>query len=209
MKIGEYGVNNLNTSSVAKKYTIKCLKKTIMEMMRDRGYAIPFEKKLENSKIQLDTPILVACNDVEECYIFFCMEPKLGVQEFRKFQIILEEYNIHHCIIISNLGATSFTSTMLQNIDSSELEIELFPYKYLIKNPTLHCLYKSHRALSNDEKEKILMKYHANDEKMPILFKDDRICQYFNFPIGTVVEITRCYGSVGPYKNYRIVQKCG
>ena len=85
------------------------------------------------------------------------------------------------------------------------MEIELFPCKYLIRNPTRHHLYRPHRALSDTEKQILLKKTHSLPEQLPKLFRDDRICQYFNYPIGTVIEIIRCYGSLGPYKYYRIV----
>ena len=98
-------------------------RQTIIEMMKDRNYNTIFEKNIE----PFTTPILVASNEIEECYIFFCSDVKLGVQEFRKFQGILQVNNIHHCIIISKLGATSFTSAVLQKIDSEDMEIELFP----------------------------------------------------------------------------------
>ncbi len=173
-----------------------------MEMMKDRGYDIPQEKTISNYL----TPILVACNDVEECYIFFSADTKLGVQEFRKFQAVLEHNEIRHCIIVSNLGATSFTSSILQKMDSAELEVELFPYKYLVRNPTRHILYRHHRALSEEEKGDLLGKTHSTAGQLKKLFRDDRICQYFNFPLGTVVETSRCYGSTGPYKSYRIVE---
>lgn len=175
-----------------------------MEMMMDRGYQRPYEKTITN----FPTPILVACNDVEECYIFFGADSKLGVQEFRKFQTILEQNNIRHSIIVSNLGATSFTSSILQKMDSAESEVELFPYRYLVRNPTRHSLYRPHRALSEEEKQQFLHKMHCSDStQLKKLFRDDRICQYFNFPIGTIVETSRCYGSTGPYKSYRIVEK--
>lgn len=196
--------SNISTLSI-----IASVKQTVIEMMLDRGYTHPVEKLFKNVKGLTATAIhaWISSNEMEVCYIFFCMEPKLGVQEFRKFQNIMEEDDVHHCIIISNQGVTSFTSTMLQNIDRHELEVEFFPWKYLVRNPTRHYLYTPHRALSDKEKLFIMKsKYHAKKDQIPILCRDDRICQYFNFPVDTLVEITRCYGSVGPYKTYRIVQ---
>jgi DNA-directed RNA polymerase subunit H (RpoH/RPB5) len=190
------------TVTVTKESVVGSVKQTVREMMADRGYTDPREQKST-----LDTPIWVSCNDIEECFIFFCVEPKLGAQEFRKFQTILDNHKIHHCIVVSNQGITPFTSSMLQSLDPRELEVEIFPYKYLTRNPTRHSLYRPHRALTEQEKTvAVLHTYHAKEEQIPILFRDDRICQYFNYPVGTVVEITRCYGGVGPYTTYRIVQ---
>ena len=186
---------------------LSCVKKTVQQMMTSRGYTSPVEKNFENGKCNVETAIWSCSNDVEECYIFFCVESKLGVQEFRKFQVILEENDIGHCIIVSNQGATSFTSSLLQSMDSHELEVELFPHKYLVRNPTLHALYNQQRAVTAEEKSVIMAKYHATGDQIPILYTDDRICQYFNYHVGDVVETTRCYGSVGPYITYRIVQR--
>lgn len=177
------------------------IRTTILEMMTDRGYT-----KFEDTFCKkAAAPLLIASCEAERCYIFFSSDDKLRVKEVRKFQTVLEESSIRHCIIISNLGATSSTMSKLRQIDVNELEIEIFPYRFLMCNPTRHRLYRPHRALDAAEKSDILKKYNASEDQMPKLLRSDRICQYFNFSIGTVVEIIRSMESLGPYKTYRIV----
>jgi DNA-directed RNA polymerase subunit H (RpoH/RPB5) len=186
-----------------KRFQIEVIGQTVQEMMADRGY-----DKLESS--QLKQPWMQFQKNEDDsnvCYVFLCSEPKMGVQEFRKVQNIIKKWNIQHCIIISQNGATPTTAQSLNELDSDILDIELFPFKYLMKNPTRHTSYVPHRALSLSEKAALLIQYHVTEEQLPVLYSDDRICQYFHFHIGTVVEISRTYGSLTPYKTYRIVKK--
>ena len=176
------------------------IKKTVLEMMSDRGYQTKSKiVDIDNKNLE----ILESSNETEICYIFFSEDTKLRVQEFRKYQQIMENDDIHHCIIVCDQGATSFTSTELVNVDPSELEIELIPSEFLIRNPTKHYFYRPHRILSEEEKKLFLQKF--DKDKLAMLPKNNRIPKYFNFPVGSIIEITRCMGSAGPYHYYRIV----
>lgn len=194
------------TASLPEKEEEDSVKNTVMEMMRDRGYDISIQRDPLTNGFQ--TPFMVACNEIEECYIFFAFGKKLGVNEFRKFLTHATRNEVRHCIIIANQGATSFTTSVLQKMDSSieEMEVELFPYKYLVRNPTKHNLYRPHRALCEEEKKSVLASMNCvNENQLKKLFRNDRICQYFNFPVGALVETTRNLGTLGPYRSYRIV----
>jgi DNA-directed RNA polymerase subunit H (RpoH/RPB5) len=177
------------------------VEKTVIEMMTDRGYTIT--KKMLDPELTRET--LIACTEVEKCYIFISTNAKMGIGEFRKYREIMDLDNIKHIIIVINQGLTSFTTGELSQIDEREAEIEVFYYKHLVGNPTRHKLYRVHRPLSEKEKSEFLKKCRAKEENLSKLYRDDRICQYFNFPVGTIVEITRTLGTLGPYKYYRIV----
>ncbi len=194
---------SFSTISAFEKTEMDSVKNTVKEMMIDRGYSILLKKQQSHF-----FPIMIACNEVEECYIFFAFDKKLGVSELRKFLTHAKQNKVRHCIIVANQGATAFTSSVLQKMDTSigEMEVELFPYKYLVRNPTRHSLYRPHRALSEEEKTSVLASMNCvNENQLKKLFRTDRICQYFNFPVGTLIETTRNLGSLGPYVSYRIV----
>lgn len=139
--------------------------------------------------------------------VFFCPEPKVRVKDLRGYVDCLEAQEVQHGIIVSQLDPTPFTVTAMKQLDSSKFSIECLLHKYLVCNPTKHSLYREHRALSCQETKELLKKHHATLEQLPVLFKDDRICQYFNFPVNTVVCITRNLGSEGPYNSYRVVKE--
>lgn len=192
--------------NVRKEKQIATIAQTVQEMMTDRGYEMT-EFLKNNEALTLKQPWMQFKKDDNDCYVFLCSEPKMGVQDFRKVQNIIKKLNIRHCIIVSQNGATPTTAQSLNDLDSDQLDIELFPFKYLIRNPTRHTYYVPQRALSALEKERFLKHYHLTEDQIPILYSDDRISQYFHFPIGTIVETLRAYGSLTPYRTYRIVKK--
>lgn len=177
------------------------VEKTIVEMMTDRGYAVT--KRSLDAELSRET--LVAQNATDTCYIFISTNPKMGIGEYRKYRDIMQRDEIRHIIIAINQSMTSFTSSELSQVNGEDAEIEVFYFKHLTRNPTRHRLYRKHRALSDSEKQQFLKSHRATLEDLPKFYRDDLICQYFNFPVGTIVEITRTTGTLGPYFYYRTV----
>jgi DNA-directed RNA polymerase subunit H (RpoH/RPB5) len=177
------------------------VEKTVIEMMTDRGYSLT-TKMLDAEMVRES---LIAQKGTETVYVFISPNPKLGIGEFRKYRDIMLRDSIKHIIIVINQGLTSFTSGELSQMDGKTAEVEVFFFKHLIGNPTRHKMYRPHRLLSESEKADFFRRMKVKPEAVPKLYRDDRVCQYFNFPVGSIIEITRTIGTLGPYRYYRIV----
>lgn len=59
------------------------------------------------------------------------------------------------------------------------------------------------RVLSDEEKEKVLLKYNASEDKFPIIYSSDPLAAALGLKPGQLVELERDDGT-GLYKYYRI-----
>jgi len=153
---------------------------TITEMMKDRGYHKKSDDELiyENEKN----------NHIK---IFFCMQSKVNIEMMKKYINELNLCNVYHSIIIYSQTITSSAKKILEHI--VKFCFETFHIDELQYNITKHVLYSPH--------EKIEYKDKLN-KKIPIIFKTDPVCRYFNFDKGNVIKIIRKNGMIV----YRIVR---
>jgi len=202
-----------NAAEIMVTHRFECVKSTVIRMMSDRGYNYHEETKFKNQKnLTIIAKRSESSEEKDKIYIFFSLGAKIGVEEFKKFENLLEEENIRHMIILTNEGLTPQSSSKLQHLKEIKKQngitfnVEILTYNKFIRNPTFHEMNKKkRRKLSDEEKRNLLEKYHLNNLQIPIIFTTDIICQYYGYPIGSVIETEKSYGSIGPGKTYRIV----
>ena len=163
------------------------VKKTISEMMIDRGHQIIDRR---------DDYFLVKKTDDSEIVVFFSFFEKLNTSILKEYIKEIEKNNIIHMIIIYKDKVTSSVNKIINNI--FHLNIEVFSFSELLFNITKHCLYRPHILLKIAEKNKFVKKY---SKQIPKILLDDPIVKYFNFKSGDILKIIR----KNNYISYRIV----
>ena len=169
------------------KHLITKVKKTIGEMMIDRGHQI------------IDSHndyFLVRKSDDSEIVIFFSVFEKLNTSILKEYIKEIEKNQINHMIIVYRDKITSSVNKIISTV--FHLNIELFTFQQLLFNITHHRLYRPHILLKGTEKNKFVQKY---GKQIPKILHQDPIVKYFNFSVGDILKIVR----KNNYISYRIV----
>ena len=162
-------------------------KKVCQEMLQQRNWII---------SVVEETQIKGITNDGKTYEIYFVLEPKLNISNV-KACIETTGQKIDHRIIVYNKNITPSAKKVINNYVESTFE--LFTLNDLQFNITKHYLVPEHTMLSNEEAEQFKKSLGID---IPILQKTDKVCQFYNFPRGAIIKITRRDGGVG----YRIVK---
>ena len=78
-------------------------------------------------------------------------------------------------------------------------ELELKPFSQLYVNVSKHQLVPRHRRLTEVEETELLALFRCTRDKIPSILVTDPVVRYYNFPVGSLLEIER------PPKYYRHV----
>lgn len=108
-----------------KAYQLFQVRKTLIEMMIDRGYVVLPELKNENfedfmkkgnsntSKSTEKLPFLFSKpENVEKLYVFFPCEPRVGLQTINRYLEKMREQQVYQAIIIYKTQLTSSAKTV-------------------------------------------------------------------------------------------------
>ena len=69
--------------------------------------------------------------------------------------------------------------------------------KKLQFNPTKHELVPKHSKISEEDADKLLVKYNLKNKfQLPIILRDDVISQYYNYQQGDIIKITNTASSL-------------
>lgn len=117
--------------------------------------------------------------------VFVDKEDKTGIKTARSLVDGVQDDDV--LLIVSIDGPTPFCRKELPDSD----RIQYFLAKELMCNITTHRLVPPHRALSSNEVAPTLERYAALPHQLPILLMTDPIRRYYNFPLGSIVEIQR------------------
>lgn len=205
--------------------------KTVEEMMtegRKYEYVAVFVSKFNGNTVKFYRKKNNDKKKEEITAIMFITENKLGINEFKKHKEFLQN-TIHdffgsatnqnnnnnaidHLIMFTK---DYFSTNIAQECESVKLpsfaaavavrRISNYLYKYYTHNVTKHKLYHPHVMLSEEETKHFFAKYKASVAQLPKLHTTDRICEFFDFQIGTIVRIEKYYGSGNHCAQYRIV----
>ncbi|KAL5768806.1 hypothetical protein ACOSQ2_015589 [Xanthoceras sorbifolium] len=165
------------------------IRRTVMEMLRDRYYLVSdFEINMtkeqflskygENMKRE-DLVINKARrnNSSDQIYVFFPDDQKSLTPQAR--------------LCIREL----FT----------KFHLETFPEAELLANIKDHVFVPKHQVLTNEEKETLLKRYTVKETQLPRIQVNDPIARYYGMKLGQVVKITRPSETAGRYVTYRYV----
>lgn len=159
---------------------LELIKKTIEEMLNDRGFI------LKNN---------IATKDNKTIYIKILDQKKIGKKEILNVIQEMEENEQDHLILVI---PQKLTPLALQELKITEnKEIEVFLYKELVFNITKHYTQPKIKILTTEEKKDLIKQIKPS--QLPIIVKSDPISRYFNAKSGMIFKFER------PSIYYRIV----
>ena len=201
-------------------YRLWRVRKTLFQMLQDRGYHVA-DKYLDETKEQFEQfwkeilarggnrnelVILVTkkSDPNDQIIVFFPEENKpVGVKPIRVLAEKMEEKKLGHAILVVQQKLTAFARTAIQEM-GPKFEIEVFHESELIVNVTKHILVPEHVPLSAEEKKSLLARYKVKENQLPRIQHSDPVARYFGMKKGQVVKITRPSETAGRYVTYRL-----
>ena len=190
------------------------VRKTILEMIQDRGYNIPeienisFEEfliKYNNKNIDI---FIDDIDKSKKIYAHFNNEIKSFSKSDLKniIQKILNEYNDDNINIILILREKENSAVTKELTKDLYKNVEVFLKKNMIFNITKHVKVPQHILLNEEEELELLEKYNTVKGKLPKISKTDAIAKYYGMKTNQICKIIRRSPEVGEYFYYRVVR---
>jgi len=194
-------------------------RRTILQMLRDRGYMVDasdideteeaFSSRQEGQMIDRNTlTLLVQKRDdpTEQIFVFWPIDPKVGVKPIKRYMERMNEEDVKRAILVVQQNLTAFARQALSEIQAQEgLTIEQFQESELLVNITEHVLVPQHMVLTKEEKTILLQRYKMKEAQLPRIQLSDPVSRYYGLSRGQVVKIIRPSETAGKYVTYRLV----
>ncbi|XVE95809.1 hypothetical protein REPUB_Repub02eG0165100 [Reevesia pubescens] len=190
-------------------------RRTVLEMLRDRGYAVP------NSEINLSLQEFRAIHgqnpDIDRLrlsvthktdpskrmLVVFYGPGTVKVSGIRLVAgMITNKESLTGMILILQ---NHITNQALKALDLFSFKVEIFQITDLLVNITKHVLKPKHQVLTELEKQRLLQKYSIEEKHLPRLLKKDAIARYYGFERGQVVKVTYSGEITESHVTYRCI----
>lgn len=196
------------------KNTLYKVRKTVLEMIADRGFIIP---ELENITFEQFTAkynnknVDIYINDEfqnKKIYVHFHNETKNFSKKdldniMQKVIIAYNDESIKLILIIKEKENSAVTKELSKETYKN---VEVFLKKNMVFNVTHHVFVPKHVLLTKDEEDDLLTKYNTVKSKLPKLSKSDPIAKYYGLKTDQVCKIIRKSPEVGESIYYRLVR---
>jgi len=196
------------------KNTLYKVRKTVLEMIADRGFIIPevenitfeqFTAKYNNKNVD------IYINDEfqnKKFYVHFHNETK----NFSKkdldniMQKVITTYNDESIKLILIIKEKENSAVTKELSKETYKNVEVFLKKNMVFNVTHHVFVPKHVLLTKEEEDDLLSKYNTVKSKLPKLSKSDPIAKYYGLKTDQVCKIIRKSPEVGESIYYRLVR---
>jgi DNA-directed RNA polymerase subunit H (RpoH/RPB5) len=192
------------------------IKKTQLEMIKDRGYPLGDEEQIlkmdllsfesyyrelgEKAKV-LNRTLMNRFYDIEEngvitsrALVYYgaktdSTQKQIPASVVREFVSYVHTYGVTEAILIIDLNLSSTGNETLSKLTT--VKWQKFNDSELISNPTKHMDASRHVLLSHKEKTEALSRMKTTISGLPLIKVDDPIAKYYNWPVGGLVKIYR------------------
>ncbi|KAG8656708.1 DNA-directed RNA polymerase V subunit 5C [Manihot esculenta] len=191
-------------------------RKTILEMLRDRGYdvadlevtrslaefRVEFGDKPELKRLRISASL--RSNQRRQILVVF-----MGSDEIRTAAIrgllcqIPNKESLHGLILILQSKMNHFAR---KELDKLQCKVETFQITELLLNITKHVIQPTYEILTAELTQQLLNKYKTEDKQLPRMLETDAIARYYGLEKGQVVKITCSGGLVDSLVTYRCVK---
>lgn len=196
------------------KQTLFKIRKTVLEMINDRGYIIPDNENISFEEFSIkynNKNIDIYINDEfnnKKFYVYFHNEIKNFSKADLKniIQNVITQYQdekIHLILILKEKENSAVSKELMKDIYGN---VEVFLRKNMIFNVTHHVFVPKHIILTKEEEKELTDKYYTTKNKLPKLSKNDPIAKYYGMKPEQVCKIIRKSPEVGEYVYYRLVR---
>ncbi|XP_040956617.1 DNA-directed RNA polymerase V subunit 5A isoform X1 [Gossypium hirsutum] len=190
-------------------------RRTVLEMLRDRGYAVPNTeidlslhefRAIHGQSPDFDRLKLSVTHKTDsskrQTLVVFYGPGVVKVSGIRLIAgLITSKETLTGLILIVQ---NHITNQALKALDLFSFKVEIFQITDLLVNITKHVLKPQHRVLTEHEKQRLLQKYSIEEKQLPRLLKKDAIARYYGFEKGQVIKVT--YG--GEITESHVTYRC-
>ena len=189
------------------------VRRTILEMCKDRGYQVPevvaskeeMQKYLTEYQTVGHFMMFLDQNDKKVAVIVIKSDSQISERSIEGVANRVIEADIYRAVLVSNRSLTSSAEKLLKKLENeSKLIIEFFTTSDLMINITHHEMVPRHIVCTREEKELVLKKYKAKESQLPKILVSDPVARYYGIRKGELMKIIRTSETAGLHVVYRI-----
>ncbi len=190
------------------------VRQTVLEMISDRGYAIPpdmLQVSFEQFSVQYDAKSidLYIQDETKEkpYYVYFHTDASFGKNDMKNVvQKITNQYQNENMGIIVLLKDKESTSIQKEKSKAIYKNVEFFEQKKMTFNITKHVFVPKHVIMTPEEEAQVVEKYETPKSKFPKISVSDPVAKYYGMKPDQMCRIIRNDPEVGLSISYRIVK---
>jgi DNA-directed RNA polymerase I, II, and III subunit RPABC1 len=199
------------------------VRKTILEMIEDRGYSIPDEEnisfeefitKYNNKNLDIfinnsdGTEESSESDKSKKVYVYFHNDVKnFSKSDLKNIMMkVVGEYNDPNMSVILVLRDKENSAISKELSKDSFKNVEIFLKKTMMFNITHHVYVPKHIVLNPEEEKEVLEKYNTTRGKLPKISKNDPVAKYYGMKPDQICKIIRKSPEVGESIYYRLVR---
>jgi DNA-directed RNA polymerase subunit H (RpoH/RPB5) len=189
------------------------VRQTVLEMIEDRGYAIPPHLTLitfEQFSIQYDQKTINFMvedpSKAKKYYVYFHTDKSFGKNDLSTIvDKIVKDSEDETLGIIMLLKDKESTSILKEKAKPKYKNVELFEQRLMRFNPSKHVFVPKHVILTPEEEAEVVDRLQTPKSKFPKISATDVQARYLAMERGQMCKIVRIDPEVGLSINYRVV----